>query len=55
MAFSVSENPGEAHQIVNRRKKYLAVIEIELFRWGIGFLAVGFALQIVGNLFGNPQ
>jgi len=51
LAFSIKKNPGAAHQVVNGKKRYLTIIYLGLFRFGIGFLALGFALQFIGIVF----
>jgi hypothetical protein len=51
IAFSISKNPGEAHQVIKGKKKYLTIIHLGLFRFGIGLLASGFVFQIIGKLF----
>ncbi len=46
LAFSVKRNPGDAHQsTLKGGKLYFAVIELKLFRLGIGLLALGILLQ----------
>jgi len=47
VAFSVKENPGGAHQLVDGKKIPLASISINVFRWGIGLLIIGFFIQLI--------
>ncbi len=51
VAFSFGENLGEAYQFDSKgRKVYLAsFLRPMLFRWGIGLLVLGFALQIINR------
>ena len=49
VAYSVKDNPGGAHQMLENGKKiYLAVIDSKQFRWGIFLLILGFVSQLVG-------
>ncbi len=47
IAFSVIKNPGQAHQMVNEKKLYLASVVLNRFRWGIGIFALGFLIQFI--------
>jgi len=50
IAFSFEKNPGEAGQIVNGRRVYLAsVLHPRMFRAGFFLLAGGFLLNLVFN------
>lgn len=49
VAYSVKENPGGAHQMLdNGEKIYLAVIDYRKFRAGIVLLIFGFLFQLFG-------
>ena len=50
IAFSVIENPGKAHQMVNDKKLYLASIILSRFRWGMGVFVLGFLLQFISTV-----
>ena len=52
VAFSVIENPGGGHQIVNGKKVFLASLLLNRFRLGIGIFASGFLLQFLYNVLG---
>ncbi|OIO55715.1 hypothetical protein AUJ46_00245 [Candidatus Peregrinibacteria bacterium CG1_02_54_53] len=47
VALSVAKNPHDAHQMVNGKIKYLAIIHLERFRWGMGLMVFGFFLQMI--------
>lgn len=47
VGLSVEKNPYDAHQVVNGKIKYLAIVHLERFRWGIGLMVVGFLFQVV--------
>ena len=47
IAFSVIENPGGGHQMINDKKIYLASILLNRFRLGVGIFALGFLLQLL--------
>ncbi|MBU0706244.1 hypothetical protein KJ657_04760 [Patescibacteria group bacterium] len=50
LAFSISKNPGEAHQFIKGKKKYLTIIHLGLFRFGIVLLATGFGIQFLDKI-----
>ncbi|GEM_PF-6526299 len=50
LAFSVSENPGGAHQLVEKKKVFLTVINKRRFNCGVWFLVGGFIIQLVGTI-----
>ncbi len=45
MGFSVKENPGSAHQVVNGKRRYLAVIHRPQFLTGVGLMILSFIIQ----------
>lgn len=51
IAFSIIKNPGQAHQMVNNKKLYLASIALNRFRWGIGIFALGFLIQFISIIY----
>lgn len=53
IAFSVIKNPGQAHQLVNGKRLYLASIVLNKFRWGISLFILGFFIQLVALFLGN--
>lgn len=52
IAFSVIENPGGGHQMVNGKKVFLASLLLNRFRLGIGVFALGFLLQFLYSICG---
>ncbi len=51
LAFSVGKNLEDAHQIKNDKEIYLAsILSPALFKWGIGFLILGFFLSIFDTI-----
>ncbi len=47
VGLSVAKNPHDAHQMVKGKIKYLAIVHLARFRWGMGFMVVGFFLQMI--------
>lgn len=52
VALSVAKNPHDAHQMVNGKIKYLAIVHLERFRWGMGLMVIGFFFQIIAEVAG---
>lgn len=46
VGFSVAKNPGDAHQVVNGKPKYLAIVHLEKFKWGMILMTIGFFIQM---------
>lgn len=50
VGYSVARNPGDAHQMVRGKPKYLAIVHLQKFKWGMVLMTIGFFIQMTTEI-----